>query len=125
MNLEKLIKLAEEAGATTGESQVYKCPLFMFDDSGLERFAAAIEAEKDAIILVLEKELKALKNYRDLLSEVLVETYNSETEQSKIIAGQQARIDELMLEFCPNEMTTEQIANWSVHQKTQEIGEQK
>ena len=28
----------------------------------------------------------------------------------------QARIDELMLEFCPREMTTEQLNNWAKHQ---------
>ena len=89
MNREKIIKLAEECGV-----EIYSRYTCVFPQD-LERFAAAIEAEKDAIILVLEKELKALKNYRDLLSEVLVETYNRETEQSKIIAGQQARIETL------------------------------
>lgn len=29
----------------------------------------------------------------------------------------QARIDELMLEYCPNEMTEAQKANWARHQK--------
>ena len=29
----------------------------------------------------------------------------------------QARIDELMLEHCPDEMTAEQKANWAEHQK--------
>lgn len=29
----------------------------------------------------------------------------------------QARIDELMLEYCPDEMTPEQIENWKRHQK--------
>lgn len=28
----------------------------------------------------------------------------------------QARIDSLMLEFCPNEMTAEQLSNWAKHQ---------
>jgi hypothetical protein len=29
----------------------------------------------------------------------------------------QARIDALMLEHCPDEMTPEQVANWERHQK--------
>ena len=33
------------------------------------------------------------------------------------IEGMQAKIDMLMLEFCPDEMTEEQLANWEIHQK--------
>lgn len=32
----------------------------------------------------------------------------------------QAKIDQLMLEFCPEEMTQEQIENWEKHQKPSE-----
>ena len=28
----------------------------------------------------------------------------------------QARIDQLMLEYCPDEITPEQITNWQAHQ---------
>lgn len=31
--------------------------------------------------------------------------------------SQQAEIDRLMLEFCPDEMTPEQVAEWAAHQK--------
>lgn len=31
-------------------------------------------------------------------------------------ASKQAKIDELMLEFCPDEMTDEQITEWAKHQ---------
>lgn len=31
--------------------------------------------------------------------------------------SQQAEIDRLMLEFCPNEMTPEQVAEWAKHQQ--------
>jgi hypothetical protein len=31
--------------------------------------------------------------------------------------AKQAEIDRLMLEFCPEEMTPEQIGNWAKHQK--------
>lgn len=33
------------------------------------------------------------------------------------LGAKQAEIDRLMLEYCPNEMTPEQIANWQKHQK--------
>lgn len=29
----------------------------------------------------------------------------------------QAKIDALMLEFCPDDMTKEQLANWEAHQR--------
>ena len=32
-------------------------------------------------------------------------------------AAKQAKIDALMLEFCPNELTHEQVANWVSHQR--------
>jgi hypothetical protein len=33
------------------------------------------------------------------------------------IAYLQSRIDELMLEYCPDEMTKEQLDNWAAHQR--------
>lgn len=33
------------------------------------------------------------------------------------IASMQAKIDALMLEYCPDEMTKEQMDNWEKHQK--------
>lgn len=37
--------------------------------------------------------------------------------KDKEIAAKQAEIDRLMLEFCPQEMTPEQVANWEAHQQ--------
>ena len=34
-----------------------------------------------------------------------------------IAAPLQAQIDRLMLEYCPDEMTSEQLATWAAHQK--------
>lgn len=34
----------------------------------------------------------------------------------RVQARQQAQIDALMLEYCPDEMTPEQIRNWGDHQ---------
>lgn len=33
------------------------------------------------------------------------------------LAAAQAKIDALMLEHCPDEMTPEQVANWGKHQR--------
>jgi len=40
--------------------------------------------------------------------------YITYLEQQK--AAMQAEIDSLMLEFCPDEMTPEQVENWKKHQ---------
>ena len=40
----------------------------------------------------------------------------------KKIASQQAKIDSLMLEYCPDEMTEEQVKNWEDSQVNSDIG---
>jgi hypothetical protein len=35
----------------------------------------------------------------------------------RVVHSIQAKIDGLMLEYCPEEMTGEQLKNWAVHQK--------
>ena len=43
--------------------------------------------------------------------------YVSYEDAQRIIDAQQAEIDRLMMEFCPDEMTKEQLANWAASQK--------
>lgn len=45
--------------------------------------------------------------------------YSETDSQNRIreVEEKQAEIDRLMLEFCPNEMTPEQLANWAKHQR--------
>lgn len=38
------------------------------------------------------------------------------TDHAATVAAMQARIDELMLEYCPHEMTQEQFDEWARHQ---------
>lgn len=38
-------------------------------------------------------------------------------ERNREVMALQAKIDELMLEYCPDEMTEDQIAEWALHQK--------
>ena len=40
----------------------------------------------------------------------------SAEEHARVVSSMQAKIDELMLEFCPGEMTDEQLAEWERHQ---------
>lgn len=39
------------------------------------------------------------------------------TEAAKELESRQAKIDALMLEFCPGEMSVPQLSNWSHHQR--------
>lgn len=43
--------------------------------------------------------------------------------QDVALAEAQAKIDRLMLEYCPDEMTCEQMATWAAHQRPVENGE--
>lgn len=43
-------------------------------------------------------------------------------ELHSVLEEKQAQIDKLMLEYCPEEMTVEQMDNWRKHQKPLEIG---
>jgi len=43
-----------------------------------------------------------------------VNTYTEQIRKDK--AALQSKIDSLMLEYCPDEMTEEQIENWEKHQ---------
>lgn len=38
-------------------------------------------------------------------------------ELERALAGKQAKIDELMFEYCPDEITPEQLAEWEKHQR--------
>ena len=51
----------------------------------------------------------ALKWYRKELAEA-----------KRQLAAKQAVIDRLMLEYCPDQMSVEQIVNWSNHQRALE-----
>ena len=54
-----------------------------------------------------------LKSYQSKVT-----TLQAEVARLKgLVAARDARIDALMLEFCPSEMSKEQVANWMKHQR--------
>jgi len=83
-----------------------------------------IEAQSDEIeslrqqLAALKSELKTIGNAIDdprtdltmTMSEIIIE-------QKQQLAAAQARIDALMLEYCPDEMTKEQLVEWAKHQQ--------
>ncbi len=48
--------------------------------------------------------------------DMLKASRDSLLEHMKLLGAAQAKIDALMLEYCPDEMTEEQMANWERHQ---------
>jgi len=65
------------------------------------------------------EEFKALDNITidlDKMFELLSRAVDDRTELLKMVDAQQARIDMLMLEYCPDDMTPEQMAVWGENQ---------
>lgn len=71
-------------------------------------------------ILSKETNKDSLKNMFELadgMHNLINEMFASLIQCRNTMAAQQAKIDALMLEYCPEEMTPEQIANYEAHQK--------
>lgn len=74
--------------------------------------------------VVLEQDLNkaiidlSMAYLQQAVSEKL-EVKNMQQYMTKVLEVQklQAKIDQLMLEFCPEDMTAEQKANWAKHQR--------
>lgn len=68
-----------------------------------------------------EKSMKGIHNLR-ILNETSFEDFPLKSieffskEAVKEHDALQAKLDELMLEYCPDEMTEAQLANWALHQ---------
>lgn len=63
-----------------------------------------------------EREIAGLKKMKAACEETLVISCKKLVEVIRERNALQARVDELMLEYCPDEMTPEQRANWAAHQ---------
>lgn len=53
----------------------------------------------------------------DTFTEIVQQFEYQILELHQQLDAKQAEIDQLMLEFCPDEMTEEQLNNWKCHQK--------
>ena len=53
----------------------------------------------------------------DSLNAHLLVEFGTKEDIIKELLYLQAKIDQLMLEYCPDEMTQEQLAEWARHQK--------
>ena len=121
MSTENVPLLTRELAERTTVIQVY-------DGNGLSVLTVAARAALNAIqdgraVVIDAQELAALRarvaeleaEQEKLIADI--QTYVGITaEQNAENQALQARIDELMWEFCPNEMTPEQLAEWGKHQ---------
>lgn len=63
-----------------------------------------------------DREIDRLKNVICCLEDRALDFEGEVRELRAESAAKQAKIDALMLEYCPNEMTEDQIAEWESHQ---------
>lgn len=97
----------------------------------LQMAAAEIERlqlENDACGLQCSATMKSLVAEIEQLKQDLARTESAHvvvmaenTHYKQRVLAAQARIDALMLEYCPNEMTPEQLSNWGAHQRPSEM----
>jgi len=116
---------AAEYGWQDGVDKAAECvPDDIYDAETLRSYALAAQAPLIERIKELEKRSNGLsvalaeateKVDRLSASALGLEHQNAELEKQN--AAKQAEIDRLMLEFCPNEMTPEQIEEWGKHQR--------
>ena len=105
-------------------------------DAEFQEFQHANEVDKlNAEILALHRQLAAEKlradqgwqRYENANAQLqgmrsrLAKACDYAMAQQRELNAKQAKIDALMLEYCPNEMTPEQIEEWGKHQRRVDI----
>lgn len=73
---------------------------------------AALAAAFPALVQQVERLTDEVEDLEKEVTKVIAERDTLSAEN----AHKQARIDSLMLEYCPDEMTSEQVENWAAHQ---------
>jgi hypothetical protein len=137
-DLERVTKLAEELGATQGflggepahvtnmTWTFLKPELLAFEQAVLAKQSAEIEQlrhENHNLNWTLgtdgygkmytpEEQAEADKAHADTLERI-----EAMSKRNTVIESLQAKLDALMLEYCPDEMTKEQIETWKLAQR--------
>lgn len=110
-------ELEVREAAVKKDAAFYKCcarsgeyPKDGSEPSALECNRSKQMEKNDPRIKKVQKQYAQMK---DLLQEVYQDGYN---EGGKSVAALECKVDALMWEFCPDEITTEQWRNWARHQ---------
>ena len=73
-------------------------------------------------IAMLRQQLAAVAKERDEIAAQARMLDRAVEERNDQLAAKQAQIDALMLEYCPNEMTKEQLDEWARNQRPETCG---
>lgn len=117
-------KFFDELEKIEQEEMLKKSASVLLAESEKPFYAACLKVKK------IEKENEAFKQANETLLKTSLNQEKENHDLNKLIGAwrriadrasneveaQQAKIDSLMLEYCPNEMTKEQIKNWEKHQ---------
>lgn len=89
-------------------------------------FARTMHSYADRLAAAHAAEVEALKESLDGKRHEANAAWVAAEAAERDASAKQARIDALMLEYCPDEMTPEQVAEWAQHQAvaaTEQAGE--
>jgi chromosome segregation ATPase len=125
----EVMRLQEENAKLKEESQNYENAVRIVQEWSSEITLANGELRKANAAQA--KEITHWKaNHADLKERLYVATHRTDLPSDRLplfddckrkIAHQQFLIDSLMIEYCPDEMTVEQLENWKVHQRKAEL----
>lgn len=74
------------------------------------RVTMDVELDEDVMFELMKRAHERDMTLNDLINDVL-------SDKIKAMDGLQYQIDELMFEYCPSEMSKEQLDNWAKHQR--------
>ena len=123
---ESINNRAREQAQKTVNNGVYldKLATLEAELSGLRARYLRMKSEDAATIAQLRDENARLTQYKDgaytalqKKNDELDALQSTIAQQAEQLAAAQARIDALMLEYCPKDMTPEQLANYAAHQR--------
>jgi len=83
----------------------------------LDNMLGGVYVSQTDIINILTEASNELDKVTNELVQSLRYSLDIAEEYKAIAESNQAKIDELMLEYCPDEMTAEQLEEWAKHQQ--------
>lgn len=85
--------------------------------AGGRRIGLILDADHERVVAELRYRLETANAYGQQCDEGIRRLQARVAELEREVAAKQARIDALMIEYCPDEMTPEQVAEWARHQR--------
>ena len=109
---EEAVKLVLDAGLSTGHADT--CGDLMLEVMG------EIESLRGQLADCQRKHIDAMELVKKDAMELIKDKWERGDEWKRLAGARQARIDALMFEFCPDDMTADQIAEYEKQQREEE-----